>query len=206
VLHIPATIAPIAVVYRFSDAPDDLRLTPEVLSAIFLGEIKTWNDPRIGQLNPDSHLPSTGIRVIHRSDGSGTTKVFTQYLSLANSGWQKRVGSGTTVSWPVGSGLNGNKGVAEYVRRTEGTVGYVSLSFARANKLKRAALWNRAGRFVTPSLDGATAAAAHAAETMPDDLRLSLVDGDGEASYPPRRRGVQAARTVARTLLPTAAA
>jgi phosphate transport system substrate-binding protein len=184
VLHIPMTMAPIAVAYNLPGASDELKLTPEVLADIFLGEITRWDDPRIAQLNSTEKLPPTPIRIVHRSDGSGTTKVFTSYLSAVSGKWKKRVGSLTSVAWPVGEGAEGNPGVARLLRRTEGGMGYVVLAFARANYLKVAALWNKAGRFVPPSLDGVTAAAVNQARNLPEDLRFFMVDAEGERSYP----------------------
>src|SRR5262249_34846014 len=149
-----------------------------------LGVITKWNDTRIAYLNPGAALPSTPIRIVHRSDGSGTTKVFTAYLAAVSPSWKERVGSRTVVTWPVGVGAEGSAGIAHVLRQTEGGVGYVVLSFARTNRLKVAALGNRAGRFVLPSLDGTTEAAAREADKMPDDMRFLMVDAEGERSYP----------------------
>jgi phosphate transport system substrate-binding protein len=187
VLHVPMTIAPVAVAYNAQGVPDALALTPDVLAGIFLGEVKGWNDPRIAALNPGAQLPPKPITVVHRRDGSGTTRVFTEYLSRVSQDWKARVGSGTKVEWP-GGGLaaDGNNGVSEFISKAPGTIGYVSLNFARAKRLKVAALQNKAGQFVLPSLDGATAAAAGAAAAnrIPEDFRLALVEGESADAYP----------------------
>src|SRR5262249_14079174 len=148
ILHVPTTLAPIAVAYNLSAAPDELHLSPEILAGIFLGDITSWNDSRIAQLNGGAPLPAAPLPVVHRSDGSGTTRVFTAYLEAVSPQWKQKVGSHTSVNWPTGVGADGSGGVAQLLRRTDGGIGYVVLSFARANKLKVAALWNRAGRFV----------------------------------------------------------
>src|SRR5262249_13840339 len=159
---------PVAVAYNSKGVPDGLHLTPEVLAAIFLGEIKGWDDARIAALNPGSALPPWPISVIHRGDGSGTTNVFTSYLSEVSPAWRERVGSGKSVAWPAGVSAIGNEGVSEFLYNVPGTIGYCALSFARAKRLKVAAIANGAGRFTTPSLESTTAAAASAAKRMPD--------------------------------------
>jgi len=184
VLHIPMTMAPVAVAYNLTGASDELKLTPDVLAGIFLGEITDWNDPRIAQLNATETLPSTPIHIVHRSDGSGTTKVFTTYLSGVSEKWKQRVGSRTSVDWPVGVGAEGNPGVARVLHRTEGGIGYVVAAFARANELKVAKLSNKAGRFIPPTLDAVTAAAVSEAGKIPEDLRFFMVDAEGANSYP----------------------
>jgi len=187
VLHIPMTIAPVAIAYHADGVPDGIRLTPEVLAAIFLGEAKSWNDPRIAALNPGITLPPKPITIVHRRDGSGTTRVFTEYLSRVSPEWNSRIGSGTKVEWP-GGGLaaDGNPGMSEIISKAPGTIGYVSLNFARAKRLEMAALQNKAGNFVLPTLDGtfAAAASAAAANRIPEDFRLALVEGDGADAYP----------------------
>jgi phosphate transport system substrate-binding protein len=155
VLHIPMTIAPVAIAYNAQGVPDGLKLTPDVVSAIFLGEAKSWNDPRIAALNPGITLPPKPITIVHRRDGSGTTRVFTEYLSRVSPEWSSRIGSGTKVEWP-GGGLSadGNPGMSEIISKAPGTIGYVSLNFARAKRLEMVALQNKAGHFVLPTLDG----------------------------------------------------
>jgi phosphate transport system substrate-binding protein len=184
VLHIPMSVGPVVIGYNSKGVPDGLRITPDVLAAIFLGEIKSWDDPRIATLNPGATLPPWPITVIHRSEGSGTTNVFTRYLSKVSPAWQQRVGSGTRVDWPTGVSAVGNEGVSEFLYNAPGTIGYCALSFARAKRLKMAAIANDAGIFTLPSLESTTAAAASAAQHMPDDLRLGLVEGRSDDSYP----------------------
>lgn len=184
VLQIPTTLGAVTVVYNIAGAWNNMKLTPEVLAAIFLCEITNWNDTRISWLNGGSPLPSTPIQIIHRKDGSGTTKVFTDYLTKVSPTWKERVGAGNKVQWPCGKGEDGNAGVTDGVKRTAGAIGYVSLGFARVARLYVAAIGNRAGQFVEPSLDSVTAAAAAAAVQPGHDPLQSIVDADGEASYP----------------------
>jgi phosphate transport system substrate-binding protein len=159
-------------------------LTPEVLSGIYLGEITKWNDEKIAGLNKDKSLPDVAIVVAHRSDGSGTTNIFTNYLSKVSESWKSKVGEGTSVNWPVGLGGKGNEGVAGIVKQTEGALGYVELAYAVQNGLPYAALKNKAGAFVSPTFDAVSAAAAGAAKNMPKDMRVMLTDADGKGSYP----------------------
>src|SRR5262245_56824400 len=158
VLQIPTTLGAVAVVYNVAGAWNNMKLTPEVLAAIFLCDITNWNDTRISWLNGGTPLPPAPIQIIYRKDGSGTTKVFTDYLSKVSSGWKERVGSGTKVQWPCGSAEEGNAGVTEGVKRTAGSIGYVSLGYARVAPLYIAAIGNKAGQFIEPSLDSVTAA------------------------------------------------
>jgi phosphate transport system substrate-binding protein len=183
VLHIPTTIGAVAVTYNVPGVPQGLKLSPAVLADIFLGEITRWNDPRIAEANPAVSLPDSAIAVVHRSDGSGTTSIFTDYLSAVSPAWSQRVGKGTSVSWPVGLGAEGNEGVAGQVEETPGAIGYVTLAYAVQEELPYAAIQNQAGRFVEPSIDTITAAAA-AAGRMPEDMRVSIVNPPGEQSYP----------------------
>ncbi len=184
ILHVPTTLGAVVVTYNVPGAPDHLKLTPEVLSAIFLGDVKTWSDPKIASLNPEAKLPAAPIGVVYRADGSGTTAVFTDYLSHANEGWKQKVGAGTTVKWPVGTGANKNDGVANQVKQTPGAIGYVELAFALETKQPVASLKNRAGKFVDPTLDSINAAAAGGVARMPEDLRVSIVDAEGDGAYP----------------------
>lgn len=184
VLHIPTVMGAVVVIYNVEGVETGLRLTPEALSGIFLGEIKKWNDPRITANNGGIKLPDAPIAVVHRSDGSGTTSIFTDYLSSVSANWKSKVGKGTSVNWPVGLGAKGNEGVAGQVKQTPGSVGYVELAYAIQNRLTYASLENQAGKFVEASIDSTTAAAAGAAPTMPDNLRVSLVNAPGEDSYP----------------------
>lgn len=182
-LHIPMTIGAVAVVYNV-DGVGDLRLDADTLAAIFLGDIETWNDPRIAALNPDAELPGIDITVAYRSDGSGTTAVFTDYLAAVSPTWKEKVGAGKSVKFPTGLGAKGNEGVAGQVKTTPGTIGYVELAYAITTRQPYATLENQAGEFVAPSLEGISAAAAGAVEAIPADYRVSIVNAPGAAAYP----------------------
>lgn len=184
ILHIPTVLGAVVIIYNLPDIGGTLRLSPDALAAIYLGEVKRWNDPRLAAENPGLKLPDMPIAVVYRSDGSGTTFVFTDYLSTVSPAWKARVGKGTSVSWPVGIGSKGNEGVAGQVKQTPGAIGYVEVAYAVQNRLPYAHLRNRAGNYVEPSLDHITAAAAGAAEALPEDLRVSIVDAPGPNSYP----------------------
>ncbi len=184
ILHIPLTLGAVVVTYNVKDAPPKLQLTPELLAAIFSGEIKTWNDPKILAVNAGAKLPAQNIGVVYRSDGSGTTAVFTDYLSKVSPTWKEKVGQGTSVKWLTGTGANKNDGVANQIKQTPGAIGYVELAFARQTKQPVALLKNKAGKFVEPTLEGTTAAAAGIATKLPDDMRVSLTDADGDTAYP----------------------
>lgn len=183
-LHIPTVMGAVVVTYNLEGAGGGLKLTPEVLTDIFLGKIIRWNDSRLTKLNPAISLPAADIIVVHRSDGSGTTSIFTDYLSSVSPEWKERVGQGKSVKWPVGLGGKGNEGVAGQVKNTRGGIGYVELAYAEQNKLSYAAIQNQAGKFVEPSLKTTSAAAAGAVAQMPADFRVSLVNQPGEDSYP----------------------
>jgi len=184
VLHIPTVMGAVVVTYNLPEVGMGLRLTPDVLAAIFLGQITKWNDSRITSLNPSKSMPDESIIVAHRSDGSGTSFIFTDYLSKVSSQWQSKVGRGTSVNWPVGLGGKGNEGVSGLVKQTPGSVGYVELAYAVKNSLPYASLKNKAGQFVEPTLESVTAAAAGAAKNMPSDLRVSITNAGGKKSYP----------------------
>jgi phosphate transport system substrate-binding protein len=184
ILHVPTAIGAVSVVYNVDGVKDALRLSPEVLAGIFLGKIGKWNDPKIAALNGNAKLPAIDIVVAHRSDGSGTTDIFTNYLAAVSPEWKGKVGRGKSVNWPVGLGGKGNEGVAGVVKQTPGAIGYVELAFATQNRMKDAALRNREGQFVSPSLEATSAAAAGAAKSMPADFRMSLVDAPGKDAYP----------------------
>lgn len=181
-IHIPATLGATAVAYSLPNNPQNLKIAPDVLADIFLGKIKKWNDARITADNPDVKLPDLAITVAHRSDGSGTTFNFVDYLSSISLEWKSTVGVGTSVNWPVGVGGKGNAGVAGAIKQNEGTIGYVELAYAKQNKIPVALIKNKAGKWVAPSLQGASAAAAGA--TIPDDYRVSIVNAPGDESYP----------------------
>jgi len=180
VVHVPTVLGAVVVTYN---APiQTLKLTPEILSDIFLGKITKWNDPAIAALNKGEKLPDLAITVAHRSDGSGTSYGFTDYLSKVSAEWKSKVGAGTSVQWPVGLGGKGNDGVSGLVKGTPGAIGYVELAYANQNKLSLAELKNKEGVFVKPSLESTSAAAAGV--TMPADYRVSITDAGGKASWP----------------------
>ncbi|MBI2071891.1 MAG: phosphate ABC transporter substrate-binding protein PstS [Gemmatimonadetes bacterium] len=186
VLHLPTVLGGLAVIYNLRGVSVPMRFTPQIVADMFLGRLTTWNDPRIAAVNPNVQLPRSDILVVHRSDGSGTTYVFTDYLSKVSPEWQRRVGRGTSVNWPVGLGGRGNEGVAATVAQTPGAVGYVELGYAEANQLQHGQVQNRTGQFVTPSVESVTAAAAGAmAEMGPDtDFRVSITNPGGAGAYP----------------------
>ncbi|MFQ5847936.1 MAG: phosphate ABC transporter substrate-binding protein PstS [Candidatus Methylomirabilales bacterium] len=183
-LHIPTVMGAVVVIYNLKGTGKGLKLTAAVLADIFLGKITRWNDARVSKLNPRVSLAGADVIVVHRSDGSGTTSIFTDYLSSVSPEWKEKVGHGKSVKWPVGLGGKGNEGVAGQVRNTRGAIGYVELAYAEQNKLSYAAIQNTAGHFVAPSLKTTSAAAAGAAATMPADFRISLVNQPGKHSYP----------------------
>jgi len=186
VLHFPTVIGAVAVTYNLPGAPQSLRFTADVLADIFLGKITKWNDNRITALNPDATLPATDILVVHRSDGSGTTFIFTDYLSSVSDAWKNGPGKGKDVQWPVGLGGKGNEGVTGQVKQTPGAIGYVELAYASENNLPVAQLKNQSGNWVTPSLEGATACAAGVAQNLSadTDFRVSIVNAPGPDVYP----------------------
>ena len=184
ILHIPTALGAVVPVYNLDGAASGLKLTPDVLAGIYLGKITRWNDPKIAELNKTVTMPNADIVVSHRSDGSGTTDIFTNYLTTVNTQWRAKVGRGKAVNWPVGIGGKGNEGVAGVVKQTPGAIGYVELAYAKQNKMKFAALRNRDGSFVTPTLEATSAAATGVAKSMPQDFRVSLVDAPGKESWP----------------------
>jgi len=186
VLHIPTVLGADVVTYNVPGVTAPLKLTPEAIAGIFSGTIKKWNDTRIASLNSGVSLPSSDILVVHRSDGSGTTYIFTDYLSTTVPSWKASVGKGKEVKWPVGIGAKGNEGVAGQVKQTPGAIGYVELAYAKQNNLPIAAVRNQAGQFVVASVAGVTAAAAGVAKSLPEntDYRLSIVNAPGADSYP----------------------
>ncbi len=186
VLHFPTVIGAVAVTYNLPSVQQSLKFTPDVLADIFLGKITKWNDSRIAKINPGVSLPNTDVLVVHRSDGSGTTFIFTDYLSRVSSGWKNGPGNAKAVDWPVGLGGKGNAGVAGQIKQTPGSIGYVELAYANENHLPVAELQNQAGKFLKPSLEGATAAAAGVAQNLPSDtdFRVAIVNAPGENAYP----------------------
>jgi phosphate transport system substrate-binding protein len=182
ILHVPTVVGAVAVVYNLPGLSGTLKLEAAVLGDLFLGRITRWNDPRIARTNPDLALPDAPVSIVHRSDGSGTTAILTEYLSAVNLAWHERVGAGMSVNWPVGLGGKGSEGVSGQVRQLPGSLGYVELAYAVQSRLPFAAIQNRAGRFVSPELESTTAAAA--AASLPEDLRTSIVNASGDQSYP----------------------
>lgn len=180
--HIPATIGAVVVSYNVPEVSDALKLSPETLSGIYLGQIKKWNDPKIQADNPGAKLPAKDIAVVYRTDGSGTTAVYTDYLAAVSREWKEKVGAGKSVKWPVGLGAKGNEGVTGQVKTTPYTIGYIERAYATQNKLPMAELKNKGGKFVAPST-AAMSAAAEGVE-MPAELYVSLVDSAAEKAYP----------------------
>ena len=186
VLHIPTVLGAVAVTYNLPGVASQLKLTGDVIADVFAGKITKWNDPHIAALNSGVKLPVTDILVVHRSDGSGTSYVFTDYLTTVSKTWAAGPGRGKEVPWPVGLGGKGNEGVAGQVKQTPGGIGYVELAYAKQNSLPFAAIRNAAGNFVAPSPAGMTAAAAAVSASLPanTDYRLSIVNAAGADAYP----------------------
>lgn len=184
VLHIPTVLGAVVLTYNVPGITQTLTLSGDVVADIYLGKITKWNDPRIAQLNAGVALPETDILVVRRSDGSGTTGIFTDYLSKVSVEWKSKVGTGTAVNWPVGLGGKGNEGVSGLIKQTPGSLGYVELIYATNNKLAYASLKNKAGAVVEPSAKSVSAAAAGALKTMPTDFRVSITNAEGKGAYP----------------------
>ncbi len=184
VLHFPTVIGADVPTYNILGVTQELKFTPAVLAGIFLGKITKWNDPEIAKANPGVNLPGNDIVVVHRSDGSGTTYIWTDYLSKVSEEWKNRVGKGTSVNWPVGLGGKGNEGVAGLIQQTPNSIGYVELIYAIQNHLPYGRVQNSTGVFVKADLASVTAAAAGAAKSMPDDFRVSITDPPGKTAYP----------------------
>lgn len=186
ILHFPTVLGAVAVAYNLPGFRGELRLSGPVVADIFLGNIKKWNDPRIAALNPGVSLPSSDILVVHRSDGSGTTYVFSDYLSAVSPAWARGPGRGKDVAWPTGLGGKGNEGVAGQIKQIPGAIGYVELAYANQNNLPVAAIQNAAGAFIKPSIAAVTAAAAGVAAQLPPDTdyRISIVNSPGAEAYP----------------------
>ena len=182
ILHVPTVLGADVPAYNLNVA-GDLKFTPEALAGIFLGKITTWNDPALAKVNPTVKLPSDPIIVVHRSDGSGTTFIWTDYLSKVSPEWKSQVGTGTSVKWPVGLGGKGNEGVAGMLRQMPGSIGYVELVYAVQNNIHYGEVENSAGNFVKASVETVTAAAA-SMKNMPADFRVSIVNAPGKNAYP----------------------
>ena len=186
VLHIPTVLGAVVAAYTLPEVSQPIRISPDVLADIFLGKVTKWNDARLASINPGVTLPNQDIIVVHRSDGSGTSFVWTDYLSKVSAEWAQKVGKGTSVSWPVGLGGRGNEGVAATVRQTPGAIGYIELGYALINKMPFAVLKNQSGNWITASLESVTAAAAGAMKGMgPNtDFRVSITNSPGAQAYP----------------------
>jgi phosphate transport system substrate-binding protein len=183
IVHIPTVLGAVVPAYNLPEVQQELKFTPEALAGIFLGRIRTWNDKAIADANPGANLPGREIVVVHRSDGSGTTFVWTDYLSKVSNDWKAQVGKGTSVKWPIGLGAKGNEGVAGMIRQMPGAIGYIELIYAEQNKIKYGAVKNAAGEFVKASLQATTAAAA-SVKNMPADYRVSITNAPGKDAYP----------------------
>ena len=186
VQHVPTVLGAVCITYNLPDVKQTLNLTGELIADIFLGKVTKWNDTRIAALNKGVALPNSDIVVVHRSDGSGTSYIFTDYLTAVSAAWKGAPGKGKDVKWPVGLGGKGNEGVTGQVKQTPGAIGYVELAYARQNKLPTAAVRNAAGKFVQPSIDAVTAAASGVAQKLPanTDYRISIVNAPGADAYP----------------------
>lgn len=180
VLHVPMCLGAVVVTYNLPGNPE-LKLSADVLADIFLGSIKKWNDPRIAKLNESVKLPKTKIMVVHRSDGSGTTFIFTDYLSKVSTSWKDKVGKGKSVKWPTGLGAKGNEGVSGLVKQTKGTIGYCELAYALHNDMPSARIKNSSGNFIVPEIESISQAAN---VEIPADTRVTLTDTDAEQGYP----------------------
>jgi phosphate transport system substrate-binding protein len=183
ILHIPTVLGADVPAYNIPGVTEELKFTPELLANIFLGKITSWNDAALTKANPGVNLPNQPIIVIHRSDGSGTTYIFTDYLSKVSPDWKNQVGKGTSVKWQVGLGGKGNEGVAGMIRQMQGSIGYVELIYAVNNHIAYGSVKNAAGQFVKASLESVTAAAA-SVKSMPADFRVSITNAPGKDAYP----------------------
>jgi phosphate transport system substrate-binding protein len=183
ILHIPTVLGAVVPAYNVPGISGEVKFTPEALAGIFLGKITNWNDPAITKVNPGVNFPNQPIIVIYRSDGSGTTFIFTDFLSKISKDWASSVGKGTSVHWQIGMGGKGNEGVAGQIRQLQGSIGYVELIYAVENKITYGSVRNATGNFVKASLDGVTEAAA-SVKTMPADFRVSITNAPGKTAYP----------------------
>jgi phosphate transport system substrate-binding protein len=184
IVHIPTVLGAVVITYNVPGVTSTLNLAPDIIADIFLGKIKKWDDSRLRADNPNVHLPNGDIAVVHRADGSGTSFVFTDYLSKVSPEWKEKVGADKSPKWPVGQGGKGNEGVTGQIKQQPNTIGYVELAYASQNKLPVALIKNSAGKFVEPSIDAVTTAAAAAAATTPEDLRVSITNASGDTAYP----------------------
>jgi phosphate transport system substrate-binding protein len=183
ILNLPTVLGAVVPAYNVPGVTEELKFTPEALSGIFLGKISKWNDKAIAAANPGVNLPNNDIILVHRSDGSGTSFIFTDYLSKVSPEWKSSVGADTSVKWPIGMGGKGNEGVAGMIRQLQGSIGYVELIYALQNKIPYGSVRNASGNFVRASLESVTAAAASAPK-MPADFRVSITNAPGKDAYP----------------------
>jgi len=181
VLHIPMCSGAVVISYNLPGLKGTLQLTPDVLANMFLGKITKWNDPKIAKINPGAALPATSVFIIHRSDGSGTTNIFTTYLSKVNSDWNTKPGKGSAINWPAGLGGKGNEGVSGLIKQTPGAIGYIELAYAMQNNMTFADIQNSSGNFITPNV-ASTSAAGNI--TIPDDAKVSLTNTAAKDGYP----------------------
>jgi phosphate transport system substrate-binding protein len=184
ILHFPTVLGAVVPTYNVAGVSGDLNFTQKALAGIYLGSITKWNDPEIVGANKGVNLPNSDIVVVHRSDGSGTSFIFTDFLSKASSDWKSKVGANASVNWPVGLGGKGNEGVTGLVKQTPGSIGYIELIYAVQNNIPYGKVQNAAGKFVKADLAGVTAAAAGAAKDMPEDFRVSITNAPGATAYP----------------------
>jgi len=184
ILHFPTVLGAVVPMYNIPKVTAELKFTQKALAGIFLGTITKWNDPEITKANPGLSLPKDDIVVVHRSDGSGTTFIWTDFLSKVSPEWKSKAGSGTSINWPVGLGGKGNEGVSGLIKQTPDSIGYVELIYALQNSIEFGDVQNANGKFLKASLGGVTAAAAGAAKNMPDDFRVSITDAAGADAYP----------------------
>jgi len=181
-LHVPTVLGSVVPAYNIPGVSQEVKFTPDILARIFMGKISNWSDPAIAKANPDIKFPNQAITVVHRSDGSGTTYVWTDYLSKISPEWQGTTGKGTSVKWPVGVGGKGNEGVAGMIRQLPGSIGYVELIYAVQNKIPYGSVKNSSGQFIKASLESTTEAAAGV--KMPADFRVSITNSPGKTAYP----------------------
>jgi phosphate transport system substrate-binding protein len=184
ILHFPTVLGAVVPTYNVPGVNTAINFTPEALAGIFLGRISKWNDPAIANANKGVNLPANDIVVIHRSDGSGTTYIWTDYLSKVSVDWKDKVSKGTSVNWPVGLGGKGNEGVTGLIKQTPNSIGYVELIYAAQNKVPYGSVKNASGSFVQADLASVTEAAAGAVKTMPEDFRVSITNAPGKNAYP----------------------
>src|SRR4051794_13999310 len=184
IVHIPTVLGAVVPVYNIPNMKTELKFNGQILADIFLGKVTKWNDPQLAKLNPGVTLPGSDITVVHRSDGSGTTYIWVDFLSKMSQEFIKRVGVNTSVNWPTGVGGKGNEGVSGLVTQTPGSIGYVELIYALQNKISYGTVQNMAGKFVQASIESVTAAAAAASKSMPGDFRVSITNAPGDNVYP----------------------